>query len=76
MKSDGELNRGCFGFIVVSVLLAAPVAFLFDRELMAFLIIGLGCFLMLCAEVAVLVIINNRQEDELQTAQDSKDRDS
>jgi len=46
---------------------------LLGHEQLAFLIVGLGCFLMLAGLVTVLVLMNNRENDRDTRA---RDRDS
>ncbi|HWM27090.1 MAG TPA: hypothetical protein VNQ14_01430 [Woeseiaceae bacterium] len=75
-KPVGTPQGGCFGVLVVSVLVAAVVAFALGKTLWAFFIVALGCFLMLSAGVAILVIMNNRQEDEAETVRRSQHHES
>ena len=70
MASTDSPGSGFYGLVVFSVLVGAPTAFFLEYEQLAFLIVGLGCFLMLAGLVAVLVLMNNQENDRDNRARD------
>lgn len=70
MASTDGPGSGYYSLVVFSVLAGAPTAFFLEHEQLAFLIVGLGCFLVLAVLVAVLVLMNNRENDRDNRARD------
>lgn len=63
MTATTAPKSGYFSFLVVCVIILAPVAFYLEHKMLAFLIIAMATFLMLASGVAVLVTYTNRQID-------------
>lgn len=63
MASKDNPSGGFLLFVAVYVGLSAPTAFFLQHEALAFLIVGIGCFLMLVFTVVMLVMISNQIYD-------------
>ncbi|WP_231367880.1 MULTISPECIES: hypothetical protein [unclassified Thioalkalivibrio] len=56
-------GSGGFGFLVLAVVLGCPALFFLGYVELAFFSLGVGMFLMLSLVAAVVVLINNREQD-------------